>query len=334
MLTRLYNPHIGGVERHLMGITGTLIEKGNKVTIITEQYDPYIPLEEKTKSLKIYRIPHNLLKSKIKIWKWLFDKESMIRHYDIVHVHDVFWWYLPLRCIGKKPPVYITFHGYEPGRTPPLRRKLARKIYEKLSEDSLLIGAYLNKWYLTKSRNISYGAASIMKFRLPKNNNTIFMGRLSDDTGIKTYLKAIKHFNKKLYLDIYGKGPLEKKIIAMINKNRIPAAVHGTINDISGALKSSRYVFASQYLSILEAMQARRLVLAVYDNEIKKDYLYCHPQAHNMIIAGSGMELAEKFNNLKPETEIKMIDEAYRWAKDQTWEKLTELYLNLWQKTR
>ena len=38
-LARLFYPHIGGVEKHVLEISRILIEKGHKVSIVTEKHD-------------------------------------------------------------------------------------------------------------------------------------------------------------------------------------------------------------------------------------------------------------------------------------------------------
>ena len=52
--------------------------------------------------------------------------------------------------------------------------------------------------------------------------------------------------------------------------------------------------------------------------------------AGNMIIAGNYVELAEMFNKLKHDDESMMVEKAYDWAKQQTWEKMTQDYYELW----
>ena len=116
-----------------------------------------------------------------------------------------------------------------------------------------------------------------------------------------------------------------------IEAQRLPVAIHGWTDKPTQVISKARYAFVSRYLTILEAMQTKRLVVAVYNNAIKKDYLNCHPMAQKMIIGRDPQEIANRLVALKPETEKLMINQAYRWARGQTWEKLTNEYQTLWQ---
>ena len=89
----------------------------------------------------------------------------------------------------------------------------------------------------------------------------------------------------------------------------------------------------SGYLSILEAMAAKRLVFAVYGNLLKEDYLRMAPFSKYIVISNSLSELVSKIyfylDNLKEKEKI--INDAYNWVKKQTWEEMTSIYLKLWK---
>ena len=70
-LTRLYHPHVGGVEKHLMEITNRLVKKGYNFSIIAQKYDPSLSSRETEKNgNKIYRIfyPKIKLVGLLKTW--------------------------------------------------------------------------------------------------------------------------------------------------------------------------------------------------------------------------------------------------------------------------
>ena len=94
---------------------------------------------------------------KFRIWWWMWKNRQIIREADVVHAHDVGFWYWPFRFLFWKKPFYITFHGYE-GYPPTKKQILIRKINEFLAWKNICIGAYLAKWYGTKPDYISYGA--------------------------------------------------------------------------------------------------------------------------------------------------------------------------------
>jgi len=115
-LTHYAWPHVGGVERHVCGVTKNLkLRTNNKITIITEQYDKDLKETEIKDGVKIirFKFPHIKYLGLLCIWFWLFKNRSLIKQSDIIHCHDVFIWYLPFRFLYSKKVVYTTFHGWE-----------------------------------------------------------------------------------------------------------------------------------------------------------------------------------------------------------------------------
>src|SRR3989304_6221914 len=117
-----------------------MLKIAQKILVITEK--PYSNnyhsdlsndnLEGEIFGIKIYRI--NVGKDywfkKFRIWKEFFKNINLFFSADIVHCHDVFFWYLPFRFIFPFKKIYTTFHGYEGY---PLTSKdiLVHKISEK-----------------------------------------------------------------------------------------------------------------------------------------------------------------------------------------------------------
>jgi glycosyltransferase involved in cell wall biosynthesis len=332
--SRLFYPHIGGVEKHVMEISKILIEKGHKVTLITEQYAKNLELDENIEGIRIFRIP-NLKEGKAKkfqIWKWLFSNYILIKSADIVHCHDVFFWYLPFRFIFPFKKVFTTFHGYEDY---PLSSVsiLMHKISEKLSNGNICIGDFIKKWYKTNPSFVSYGGVEIPNPKLQisnkiKQESAVFVGRLDNQTGILTYAKAIEIIKKKIpnfdFL-VIGDGNLRTKINRKIK-------ILNAVNNASEYFQDYNFAFVSRYLSILEAMAAKKLVFAVYDNLIKEDYLKMSPFARWIIITNSAKNIAEEVFSLlnDPNRSKIMIDKAFEWTKNQSWNNLVGLYLKLW----
>lgn len=329
MLTRYFSPHFGGVEKHVELLSKELLKRGHSITLITEQYSLDLPLEEIIDGVRVVRIPYFALNSKRLVWTWMCEHENLFADADLVHVHDVFWWYWPIHILLLFKPVFITFHGYEGSEPPTKKAIIQRKISEKISRGSICVGEFMKKWYYASPTRIMYGASLSSKYVGKKlDNNAVFWGRLDIDTGINVYSEAVQKI-PNVSLFIFGDGPLSEEICRANTKN---ITLKKWTKNISLEIAKHRFAFVSRYLSILEAMQARKLVFAVYNNEIKKDYLMCHPMHDNMIIAGTASELVKKFNEIKknPAKEKRMVDAAYAWAKEQTWEKLADQYEQLW----
>jgi len=333
--SRLFYPHIGGVERHLLEISRILVKKGHKITIVTEQDSLNAKQRELFEGIEVFRIPNlrNGKLKKFKIWKWLWDNYELMDNADIVHCHDVFFWYLPFRFMFPFKKVFTTFHGYEDF---PLKKKsiIIRKISEKLSNGNICIGDFIKKWYGTNPNFVSYGGVKIPDEKLQKKikikkSSAVFIGRLDEQTGIKMYAEAYEIIKKKVpdfELIVIGDGSY---------KNKIPKGIKvlGFKKNPEDYLKEYNFAFVSRYLSILEAMAAKKLIFAVYDNPIKGDYLKLAPFSKYIVISDSASELADKVQYYlkNQKAKEKMIEGAYAWVKNHTWSEMTNTYLNLWK---
>jgi len=198
-LTRRLYPDIGGVEKHVLEISKRLADKGFIITIITESQVG----DEKElvyKNIEVIRIqPGNDTRfKKFRIWWILWRYRTLFQKADVIHAHDVFFWYLPFRFLFFKKPVYTTFHGYE---SVPIRKGAIRmrKLSERLSWGNICIGDYIQKWYGTKPSLVSYGgvAVSNLRTRAVQRGSGIFIGRLDQQTGILMYVKAVEMVKKK-----------------------------------------------------------------------------------------------------------------------------------------
>lgn len=333
MLCRRYLPHVGGVERHVSELMSALRKRGYQLTVVTEQYLSTLPTEEEVGGIKVLRIPSKILTGKKGIWTWMLQNKKLFVEADVIHAHDVFWWYLPLRLVLPLKPIFTTFHGYENIEGPTWGAVLVRQASELLSWKILCIGDWMRKWYHHTPDAVSYGAGKAVLKPLPKTHNAIFVGRLDEDTGIFQYIEAIAKLNGKVKLSIYGSGKLEAKIKNKIGKTPY-ILFHGRTDNPGGEFAKHRFVFASQYLSMLEAQQVGRLVFAHLGSDLKTDYLKAFPTSSQVVFFKDSDELARKINEVlyKPELERKLIKTANKWAAKQTWEKLADQYEELWRK--
>lgn len=333
--SRLFYPHIGGVEKHVLEVSKSLIKRGHSVTVITEDLGGKIPRREEISLVQIYRIPvgiNNWFK-KFRVWIKIWKLRKLIKDADVIHCHDVFFWYLPFRFLFPFKKVFTTFHGYE---NYPLKQKniLAHKISEKLSNGNICIGHFIKKWYGTKPTYVTYGAVEISNFKFQilnklRKESAVFIGRLDEQTGIRAYVNAVKLIRKiipEFKFEIIGDGKFRKQIEKDFK-------VLGFQDNPEKYLPNYNFAFVSRYLSIMEAMAAKRLVFAVYDNPLKEDYLRLAPFSKYVIIAGSVSELVSKvtfyLDNLKIKEE--MIENAYAWVRKRSWEEMTNTYLKLWK---
>jgi glycosyltransferase involved in cell wall biosynthesis len=335
--SRFFYPHIGGVEVHISNLAKSLLGKKNfEISLITERFDPNLPDEEVLCRIKVLRLSYPKLKwvGLISIWISLISNYfEEFKKADIIHIHDIFIWYLPIRFLFPRKKVFVTFHGYS--SYPPTKKAIVyQKLAEKLTDGNICVGKFVEKWYGTKPTIITYGAVDLTRFNYSAVSikyDGIFFGRLDTQTGINTYLKAVEILKSKdidFRLLVLGDGECKRNAME-ISSHWEPFVVNP-----ARYVKKSRVVFASGYLSILESFACKKLVFAAYNDPLKRDYLEMTPFAKWIIVENDAKKLAEDlvdyFEN--PSKYQDMIDKAYEWVRGQTWEKMAENYLKLWGK--
>lgn len=338
MLAPLFHPHIGGVEKHIKRLSKELIKKGHKISLITIKHNKTLPSFEELNKIKVFRFPRMSLP---KVWLWIYEYRNLIKDADIIHCHDFstfIYWYMPFRFLYPLKPVFITFHGFEGIIPIPQRILFKRKVAEFLTKGNICVGDFIPKWYGTKATFISYGGVDIP----PAVNNTnsegaVFIGRLEKDTGIMTYVNALKILKRKYGIDlrvnICGDGSLRGLIERFVRENELNVKLQGFVKNPTDYLTKSKFAFVSGYLAILEAVVNKKLVFSIYENELKKDYLILMQNSKSMmVVAPSPEELAEKivYYYKNPEKAEEKINNAYNFAKEQTWENVMNTYLKLW----
>jgi len=348
-LTRLYLPHIGGVELHIQNLVKELGSE-TQITVVTEQHEASLPLEEKVEKVTVLRILlKNQKTNKWQIWWWWLRHISLLLHSDVIHVHDVFFWLLPYKCIFFWKKMYITFHGYEGINNPKWNQKLWHQVAEMLTEANLCIGGFHQKWFKVIPSIISFGAVYSPKKNLSEVEildrvtaryaakkpqiKIIFVGRLASDTGILTYLEAVKilQTTHKISLDVYGDGPQRGLAEEAINSYKLPATLHGFVQAKDIPWHEYDVAFVSRYLSILESFIAMLPVVSQYNVAIKKDYLCLSPFVEWIQVGQSAAQIVSGFEKVLSSEQIQKSHDAYIWAREQSWKKMAQNYKDLWQ---
>jgi len=329
---RLFYPHIGGVEKHVYRLSQELLKKNYKVTVVTELYDKNLPLSETINGITIKRIPigKSEKNKKFLIWKWMIKNRTYIKSFEIVHIHDVFFWILPITLGFNKSKIFITFHGYE-GYPVRIGSKIQRKIAQKYCAASLLVGEFIKKWYGINSDFVTHGGVDLPKKPVKYDSNPIsalFWGRIDELSGISIYYSAFKLLKKKyknFSFAVIGDGEYAKKM------KDVPISPFKS--DISSDLNNARFAFVSGYLSILEALIRKKVVFAVFNNPLKHDYLKNSPFADFIEICSNEEELFERVSYYieNPDQEKKKHEAGFSFAKRQTWEALSNIYLKIWK---
>jgi glycosyltransferase involved in cell wall biosynthesis len=330
-LCHYYSPHVGGVEKHVAEISRILSSR-HKITIVTEQQEDNLPLVETISGgIQLVRIPQADCRSMSSRWRWWGQHLNLLLTADVVHIHDVFFWLLPWRLIFWWKKWFITFHGYEGSQAPNWKQRLWHQLAGRLTNGSLAIGAWHERWYGMRTTAISYGAVvADQPNKTAAEPRAVYIGRLSADTGIMTYLEALAWLQKihrfRLSLDVYGDGPDREMCEKYAKQHQLPVNWHGWQPLASRELSTALIAFVSRYLAILESLAAGVPVIAHYNNNIKRDYLRLTPFSPWISIGHSAQEIGLAI--LRAE---KLPSEAQSWARQQSWNKLSKVYEALWR---
>lgn len=350
-LARRFYPQIGGVEKHVLEISKRLVKQGHKVIVVTElekntnglnyhSTSESATLVGKVEGIEIYRIDvgKDDWFKKFRIWRQLWRLRELMVSADVIHCHDVFFWYLPFRFLYPFKKVFTTFHGYEGNLIPTKKAIIIHKLSEVFSFGNICIGSFFEKWYGTKPTYVSYGAAEVSVPTKQKNadkNMIVFLGRLEKETGIMDYLKAFKDASEKhkqLTLEVLGDGSLMAEAKKYTGDNQLSVNFRGFVAKTDEFIKRASFMFVSRYLGMLEAMVNKKYVLAVYNNKIKEDYLKMTPFCEFISISSNADEIYQELNKLFSDQKLTndKIQKAYNWVKTETWEKMVKTYLTLW----
>lgn len=326
VITPSYNPRLGGVEQHVWSTSQALLKKGWTVTIITQRF-PGLPVTEVKKGITIHRFefPKVRFLGLLSIWRTMILRySSLVSQADVIHIHDVFIWYLPLRLLFWRKPVVTTFHGWEGLWPVPFKNILIRKIAVLLSNKTIAIGRYLEKYYRFKANEVLYGAVNAPARLAQKEKLLLYVGRLDYDTGLPVLLQSLKAQAWPGRVVLCGDGLLREQA-------ELVGEVRG-FADPRPFLKKAQVVFAGGYLSILEAFAYRCAVVAVEKNPLKKDYYLMSPFASWMTLVNSPAELTHQLAILAKgsASTADKTKQAFTWAKTQTWQSIADQYIKLY----
>lgn len=354
----------GGVERHALEVAKRLA-KNHEVTVVTEAkssstedssqtYHSQAISANEAKSEKSRVKSSHFIRKKIEsvtilyftfggknfikkfvIWVRMIEIISLVSASDVIHCHDVFIWVLPLRVLFPFKKIYITFHGYE-GYPITIKAKIIRKVSHILSNGSINVGRYIEKWYGTKPDYITYGAVDEEEFKGIRSNipvksakplKILFIGRLEEINSLPQYLKVLSELRKKrtnFMFKAFGIGSMEKETSKM-------GKVFTRRNSLKNLLKETNIVFSASYLSCMEGLISKRRVFCLYSEPVRKDCFEMAPFGKFVSLSGSIEEMADEIVEYVNAGKDEKLNSGYLWTKNQTWDKLTQLYLKLWK---
>jgi glycosyltransferase involved in cell wall biosynthesis len=333
--TRLYYPHIGGVEKHIYEISKVLIKDGHKITVLTTRHEDNLLSDKKMGGIRIVRFFQPAIKyfGLLYTWYFLFKNRSLIKESDVVHIHDVFIWYWPFKILFPKKRVYVTNHGQWGNFPISISDIIQKKISRLFASGIISVGKYIDKNYHIKSDSLIYGAVNIVNNagRSKDKKLLLYVGRLDKSISLAKFLEVLEilktnNLAKNLKVEFCGDGELRSRCEQF-------GVVHG-FSDPSKYYEKATYVYASGYLTILEAIMNKCLVFTMYCNPHQKDYYRLSPFSKYIVTENSSKKLASVFMGFQsnPRIGTKIRKEGYNFAKKYSWENLVNVYTNLWKK--
>lgn len=335
-VTPKYVPSVGGVETHVGRVATELQRLGYNVIVLTTQNGDE-PVNETIDELEIVRMPKVVIGSKIKTWQWLWQQRHRLVSADVVHVHDVGWWLLPILPLIQKK-LFVTFHGWEGEWPIRWQAKLHRWLLSVAAQKTIHIGDWITQYYWDEPSLVLYGGVDSYTKVTNKTQNTnngrkvikvVFLGRLVSENAIAEYCKLAKQMQQKnlsFSLTWVGDGPLAKQCKRL-------GTVTGMVDKPEAYIAKADVVWASSYLSILLARSYGKPVWALWQHQLKRDYLQSLPNQERVFLAGSAPSLlVQVTSDSGKQWRTEAISQRFSKQWPPTWHTIATQYEQLWQK--
>jgi glycosyltransferase involved in cell wall biosynthesis len=341
IFTPYFHPHVGGVEKHVLKTAEWLQRAGWQVKIITRQHQTDLPPNEQVQNLSVHRLSFpdtKLLGLLIIWWRILSHYWQFIRQADVIHVHDVMLWLLPVCLLFPRKKIVLTMHGWEGIYPIPRKNIWIKRLSAALANKTICVGEYIAKYYGVKCDQVIYGGVdqdSILseaklkrKWQLKPGEKLkiVYLGRLAEDTGLKLLLEAwnklADEVKDRYDLVFVGDGELRVKC-------EKAGKVLGWVNErqVRSELRSAQLCFASGYLSALEGLAARCLVIVGASSQLRHDYWHKWRYRFELVSTPQWfidfLKQGEFLNS-------KQVKQNPEWVKSQTWERIAEGYLEFY----
>ena len=338
-----YWPDLGGVEKYVHELGKALFAVGHRVTVVAPAYQPSLPDVEFRDGVEIRRFP--AYRSPLRCWVALTRMRRRFTKADVVHIsnvdmveyyHRMIGWIIPRR------PIFMTRHGMSYQCPVPIEEKRRAARAATLVDGIIDDGVFIAKWLGVPStaaldQGLSPTTDELDHVPEPPPTSAVFIGRLDWDSGIENYIEAINllvhQHRPRISLDVYGGGHLQGELRARVERQQLPITFHGWVNDAQNRLTDGCFAFVSGRLAIQEAMARRRLVVATYVNQLKRDYVCEESFSPHLVVGGTPPELAALVIRYAQHNEerARIVDGAFAHAKNLTWHRTAQGFLKLWR---
>jgi phosphatidylinositol alpha-mannosyltransferase len=297
LVSEYYYPLLGGITEHVYNLARSLSERGNDVTVITNNIRPrkghHFPDEPESfpvvrfgKGMPIYS---NGSFARVTLGRGLGDElQDFFEHelFDVIHAHSPLTPILPLVAVRRSNALATvgTFHTYfEQSRSYGLFKKMAAEHMDMLDGKIVVSDAcvealspYFDADYRVIPNGVDPDYFSPEEPPLPQFDdgklNILFLGRFDPRNGLRTMLEAfrlVKGDFPDCRLIVVGDGPLRPYYRSLVSKD-LAKDVHfaGLVNGGRPAYYASADIYcspcnkASFGVVLLEAMASGKPIVA------------------------------------------------------------------------
>ena len=325
---------IGGIARHVRGLSKFLINDGHKVEVLSSDNTFTIPLKK-------LKNPSFMVSA--------YFKGFLKRDFDIVHAQGPPAAFAMRNVKGKK---VLSLHGIHHKQVTLLHGETAGMLAEKYEKFALewadavtVTSKEMLDYYGSKVKDINYipNAISISEFSPNKHRKydkqIVYAARLSREKGILTVLEMAEKLPDEIHLLLVGGGPEEDNVKKLANKKQNihflgPQDNKKTIEIIRGSdllIQPSLMEGGTSY-TLLEAMACKTPVLCT-DVGGGKDLLK-HMQNAFIIAPERPQELLDGILDLMNDEKKRQAisQSAYTSVLNFDWQVIGSKYIELYNK--
>ena len=341
--TRRHGPAVGGVETYIQCLARAVAGLGHHPVVVTGAHRPGLDEHEVVDGIEVYRYP--AYRSPLRAWSRLMRMGSLFARADVVHVSDTAvleYYYRMLAWRFVRTPVFLTRHGMSMAYPVPQSEKARARRSLDWVHGVAHDGLFIEKWLgvtpdCTPDQGLFPEADDIAPTPEPSVDRAVFIGRLEQDSGIGTYLEALDILQRRhgvtLHLDVYGDGTELPRLRRYAAEHRLAVSFKAACPDARARLVDGAFALVTGRMAIQEAMARRRLVIAVYDNPLKRDYLTAERFSPYLLAGGSAEAISDHliYYRRRPGARRAMIERAYAYARTLSWPTTAEAYCRLWR---
>ena len=322
---------IGGIAQHVQGLTKFLENECHEVEIMSSENTFTIPI----KGLKN---PSFMISSSI--------KSKFKKDFDIIHAHNIPSALAMKNSSGKK---FLSLHGVFSQQIDQLHGKTIGNMSKKYEQDALkwadaitVVSKEAFDYYTSLGYNVFQVPNAINLNHLPQDEDRrfkkqiIFVGRISKEKGIKTILDLSKKLSNDINLLVVGSGPESEKIKKLSEtRNNIHYLGYQTHKNSIKLIRGSDMLIQPSLhegisTTILESMACKIPVITTNIGGNKE--LIQHKKTGILIKPNDSEELLSSIDTLFLDTKLKekIIYESFILVQTYDWQKIGQLYLNLY----